>query len=181
VNARLALLAGMFGAALAVLAAPAGEAAGLRSSAIFNATAWPFLLDQWGTGRAFRCEGCGGELALYVRAKVGFCNCATGVTDDLEIDRVADFDLFPGHVTPIAPGQPVTVAWMRGRARAFAVDGSGGTRRYLVTVALSNKCDGVIATLASNEPINPDFMQAALEDLASPPVLGFVEATTGLQ
>jgi len=148
---------------------------------IFTETAWPFLLDQWGSGRAFRCKPCGADLLLYLRAKVGFCNCSTGVADDLEIDRVADFDLFPGRVTPLAPGQPVTVAWMQGRARAFQVDGPPGAPRYLLTIALSNKCDGVIATVVSNEPVSPDFAQAALDQLASPPVLSWVASTTGLQ
>ena len=41
---------------------------------------WPFPLDQWGVGRAFRCpaSACGTDIALYVRPKLGFCNCATG-------------------------------------------------------------------------------------------------------
>ena len=159
----------------------AGGAAAAGPSAMFAEVPWPFLLDQWGTGRAFRCSACGTELAVYVRAKVGFCNCTTGVADDIEIDRVADFDLFPGPVTPLAPGWPVRVSWMKGRARPFVVDGPHGARSYLLTVALSNKCDGVIATAASKEPITADAVQATLEELASPVVLDFVRASTGLQ
>ena len=30
---------------------------------------------------------------LYVRPKIGFCNCDRGVADDDEVDRVADLDL----------------------------------------------------------------------------------------
>src|SRR5712671_6130005 len=53
---------------------------------------WPFPLDQWGTGRAFQCRAgdCGAEVNIYLRAKLGFCNCATGVSDDAELDRVGD-------------------------------------------------------------------------------------------
>ena len=159
----------------------ANTAVAAGPSAIFAEVPWPFLLDQWGTGRAFRCGACGAEYGLYVRAKVGFCNCATGVADDIEIDRVADFDLFPGPVTPLAPGWPVTVGWMKGRARPFVVDGPHGARSYLLTIALSNKCDGVIATAASKEPITADALQATFEELASPVVLDFVQASTGLQ
>ena len=45
--------------------------------------AWPFPLDQWGKGKAFRCKSadCGTEITVYVRAKIGFCNCSTGVSD----------------------------------------------------------------------------------------------------
>src|SRR5580704_14313988 len=56
---------------------------------------WPFPIDQWGTGRAFKCgaDQCGSEVHLYLRAKIGFCRCAKGVSDDDEIDRVSDLDL----------------------------------------------------------------------------------------
>jgi hypothetical protein len=169
-------------AALASLGAQPVHAAGLEASRTpFSETAWPFPIDQWGGGRAFRCDPCGVQLALFVRAKVGFCNCTTGVSDDIEIDRVADFDLFPGRVTPLAPGEPVAVSWMKGRARAFAVDGPLAARRYLFTIALANKCDGVIATVASAQPISSDAAQAALEQLASATVLSWVDASTGLQ
>lgn len=170
------------GVALMTLAAAPASAGTVQASGTrpFSETPWPFLIDQWGGGRAFRCDPCGAQIMLYVRAKVGFCNCTTGVSDDLEIDRVADFDLFPGRVTPLAPGEPVKVAWMQGRARAFAIDGSP-TRYYLLTIALANKCDGVIATLASAQPISSDAAQVAMEQLASPTLLSWVEATTGLQ
>jgi hypothetical protein len=41
---------------------------------------WPFPIDQWGTGRAFACRAadCGAEAELYLRAKLGSCNCTTG-------------------------------------------------------------------------------------------------------
>ncbi len=56
---------------------------------------WPFLIDQWGLGRAFQCRApaCGSDVVLYLRAKVGFCNCTTGVAEDDEIDRVGDLEL----------------------------------------------------------------------------------------
>ena len=36
---------------------------------------------------------CGAEIKLYLRAKLGFCNCTTGVSDDAELDRVGDLEL----------------------------------------------------------------------------------------
>ena len=61
---------------------------------------WPFAIDQWGTGRAFACKAtdCGAEVRLYIRAKLGSCNCATGVADDGDLDRMSDFDLIGGEV-----------------------------------------------------------------------------------
>ncbi len=48
---------------------------------------WPHPTDEWGKGKAFRCEAadCGVEVNLYIRAKIGFCNCQTGVSDDNEL------------------------------------------------------------------------------------------------
>ena len=41
---------------------------------------WPFPADQFGRGKAFQCGAadCGTPVTLYVRAKIGFCNCTTG-------------------------------------------------------------------------------------------------------
>jgi len=43
-------------------------------------------MDQWGLGKAFVCmpADCGVKVDIYVRPKIGFCNCATGVSDDAE-------------------------------------------------------------------------------------------------
>ena len=56
---------------------------------------WPFPMDEWGKGKAFRCNAtdCGAEVNLYIRAKIGFCNCTTGVSDDDELNRLSDFSI----------------------------------------------------------------------------------------
>src|SRR3982074_2613708 len=78
--------------------------------------AWPFPRDGWPTGRAFRCDvaSCGDEVEIYVRPKIGFCNCDRGVADDDEVDRVADLDLLSEHFAPLAPGDIVRIADMQG-------------------------------------------------------------------
>jgi hypothetical protein len=60
-----------------------GVAAGAAKPA-WSEVAWPFPVDQWGKGKAYRCKAadCGTEVNVYIRAKIGFCNCATGVSDD---------------------------------------------------------------------------------------------------
>ena len=74
--------------------------------AVWTEVKWPFPLDQWGLGRAFRCGAadCGTEINLYLRAKIGFCNCATGVSDDAELDRVGDLEISAtnGSASPTA-------------------------------------------------------------------------------
>lgn len=80
--------------------------------------AWPLPRDGWPAGRAFRCGGsCDGDIELYVRPKIGFCNCDSGVADDDEVDRVADLDLISERFVPQAAGEVVRVAKMPGRIR----------------------------------------------------------------
>ena len=57
--------------------------------------AWPFLPDEWGKGKASIAvpPTAGREVNLYIRAKIGFCNCTTGVADDAELERLSDFNL----------------------------------------------------------------------------------------
>ena len=71
---------------------------------------WPFPIDQWGTGRAVACKPAdyGAEVTLYRRAKLGSCNCTTGIAEDADLDRMSDFDLIGGQVSPLA-GRPIVV------------------------------------------------------------------------
>src|SRR3954468_9217243 len=92
---------------------------GARPAAGWQEIAWPFPRDGWPAGRAFRCQaaGCGGEVEVYVRPKIGFCNCDSGVTDDDEVDRVADLDLMSERFVPREAGHVIRVADMQGRIR----------------------------------------------------------------
>ena len=93
---------------------------GAGNRAEWREIAWTFPRDGWPAGRAFRCASCGGGggVELYVRPKIGFCNCDTGVADDDEVDRVADLDLISARFAPREPGKAVHVAGMAGRSRA---------------------------------------------------------------
>src|SRR5262249_39513256 len=90
-KARLMLAALLCAATCGALGfACARAAAGPRPS--WNEVSWPFPMDQWGKGKAFVCRAadCGAEVTVYIRAKIGFCNCTTGVADDAELDRISD-------------------------------------------------------------------------------------------
>src|SRR5512133_1236157 len=143
VSLCLALGAAVIVSAIAIRSdTPSGETAPPRAhAAAWSEVQWPFLLDQWGTGRAFACAAadCGVAVSLYVRAKVGFCNCTTGVSDDAELDRVGDVDLLGRRFAPRADGRPITVGWMKGRSRAYSVEARHGA----VALAFNEKCDVV--------------------------------------
>ena len=58
-----------------------------------------------GPGVSLRCASCGDDVEVYVRPKIGFCNCDRGVADDDEVDRVADLDLISERFVPLDGGR----------------------------------------------------------------------------
>lgn len=142
---------------------------------------WPFPIDQWGDGQAFGCaaERCGGEVHLYLRAKIGFCRCATGVSDDDEIERVGDLELIgPDYEAPAA-GHPVTAGLMTGRARVYAVARPLQSALPVLTIALANKCDAIVATVTAEPKAQSVAETHALDFLRSAAVQHWVEAQRG--
>jgi hypothetical protein len=144
---------------------------------------WPFPIDQWGTGQAFDCaaERCGREVHLYLRAKIGFCRCATGVSDDDEIERVGDLELIGADYTALASGHRVTAGVMSGRARFYTVARPLLPALPVLTIALASKCDAIVATVIA-EPQAQSIVEAqALVFLRSAAVQHWVEAQAGSQ
>ncbi|MGO8914024.1 MAG: hypothetical protein ACLQDM_32555 [Bradyrhizobium sp.] len=130
--------------------------------------AWPFPRDGWPAGRAYRCEteACGGEVEVYVRPKIGFCNCDTGVADDDEVDRVADLDLMSERFVPLREGEVIRVADMPGRLRAYDLRMSDGSRHAAIGIAVSRRCDLMVA-VAKGAGAASDVQPVALDFLAS--------------
>jgi hypothetical protein len=160
---------------------PAVAAAPARSEMAWSEVAWPFPIDQFGKGKAFRCQSsdCGTEVNLYIRAKIGFCNCTTGVADDDELARISDFALFDARIAALGPGQPIAVAWMNGRSRAFAVGGAAPARS-LLSVGFNDRCDAIVATAVIGHERPGAIQPAVLAFLNSHTVLRWAEVTLGL-
>jgi len=176
------------------LAVAAGAFAIFRSTASPNArhkpgdpsawteVAWPFPVDQWGSGKAFKCKpaGCGGaDVNLYIRAKLGSCNCTTGVASDEDLDRMSDFDLVSREVSPLAPGRPIRIGEMSGRVRAYALTAPRpGTSA--ISVVFNDRCDMAVATVLL-PPDQPTTIEpAVIEFLNSAPLLHWAELALGL-
>ncbi|HEY7301915.1 MAG TPA: hypothetical protein VH684_28830 [Xanthobacteraceae bacterium] len=149
---------------------------------VFTETKWPFAIDEWGSGRAFVCSpaDCGAKVNLYIRPKVGFCNCATGVSDDPELERVSDTGLIARRAEPRRPGRPVKVGWMFGRSRAYAAS-DGETSENLVSVAFNDECDVVVAlaTLGDGDPARLE--PGVLAFLNTTPMVLWVKKELGLE
>jgi hypothetical protein len=151
-----AVLLGIGGGALMMLStkayAPAGSAAPVHP--VWVEARWPFPIDQWGKGRAFRCNpaDCGTVVDLYVRAKLGSCNCTTGVESDEDLDRMSDLDLLGGQASPLAGGEPILIGWMKGRTRTYRVAASRD--ESAISIVFNDRCDMIVATvvLSANQP-----------------------------
>src|SRR3954451_9972536 len=116
---------------------------GARPAAAWQEIAWPFPRDGWPAGRAFRCDPalCGEAIELYVRPKIGFCNCDSGVADDDEVDRVADLDLISPRFAAHESGSTVQLAEMSGRVRSYSLQMPDGSRGAAIGIAVSRRCD----------------------------------------
>ena len=178
-------------AALAVAAATAGFLA-IRVSQptdntvpprpVWTEAKWPFPIDQWGTGRAFNCKpaDCGTEVKLYLRAKLGSCNCTIGVADDADLDSMSDFDLVGGEVSPLGAGRPITIAWMKGRSRAYTLPARNRPGKSAISVAFNDRCDMIVATVVLPHDRPATIEPGVMEFLNSRTVLHWAEVALGI-
>ena len=143
---------------------------------------WPFPIDQWGGGRAFRCNPavCGTEVRMYLRAKLGSCNCTDGVADDEALDRMGDLELVARRVSPLGNGRPVAIGWMKGRLRTYKFTESNSAGRTAISVAFNDRCDMIVATVVIPHDQPAKIEPGVLEFLNSKPVLHWAELAFGI-
>ena len=173
--------AGLMAGSIALFGVHAPSQAGSDAPAFAEAR-WPFLLDQWGVGKAFTCPPaqCGVKVEVYVRPKIGFCNCTTGVSDDAELERVADTDLISEKAKPIGAGRVVKIGWMKGLSRPYAVpDGEAG--ETLLSIAYNNECDVVVAVAALGDGDPATVEPKLVAFLGSAPMLHWARKELGLE
>jgi hypothetical protein len=150
--------------------------------AAWSEVAWPFAIDQWGKGKAFRCNAanCGTEVSVYIRPKIGFCNCSTGVADDEELERISDFDLFNNTLSPIGAGREISVAWMKGRSRSYSIAGAQPAGRSALSIGFNDRCDAIVATAVVGHDRPVAVEPAVIEFLNSRTVIRWAEIALGL-
>jgi hypothetical protein len=143
--------------------------------------AWPFPRDGWPAGRAFRCATAAcADIEIYVRPKIGFCNCEGGVADDDEVDRVADVDLISEAFAPIAQGEVVRLAGMAGRTRRYDLRMSDGSMLAAVGIAVSRRCDLLVAA-ARGRGEAPAVQRAVTDFLSSDAMSRWIVAALDAQ
>jgi hypothetical protein len=187
---RTATVAAAFGVggvlALALYFVPELQRAGPLTVAphhpLWIETKWPFLMDQWGEGKAFQCKAadCGVELNLYIRPKIGFCSSSTGVADDNELERLSDFDFMNGPGVALGEGHEINVAWMKGRLRAYAIANPNRSRASALSIAYNNNSDALVATVILNDAQPNAVEPAVIEFLNEKTMLRWVTMALGL-
>jgi len=174
------LLLSAFAVVILALSGSAGYERAGSDSAGWREIAWPFPRDGWPAGRAFRCENefCGERVEIYVRPKIGFCNCGSGVADDDEVDRVADLDLMSERFAPLEPGRVIRIADMAGRLRAYDLRMSDGSPHTAIGIAVSHRCDLLVA-VAQGKGTARNVRRVALAFLASKEMTGWMKSAVG--
>ncbi len=77
--------------------------------------------------------------------------------------------------------QDVTAGLLKGRARQFTVHDAAPSPMPVLTIALANKCDAVVATVAAGSELSPAQEAAALDFLRDDRVQRWAAANTQSQ
>ena len=173
-------LGSVLAAALAWFGLPQ-HAAATATAPVWTEIAWPFPTDPWGKGKAFRCKtaDCGAEVNIYLRAKIGFCNCTTGVADDEDLDRMGDLALV-GEVSPIGTGRPISIARMEGRSRTYVLNARNPLGKTAISVVFRERCDMIAATAVLGHDRPAAIEPSVIAFLNGSTVMRWAEITLGL-
>ena len=173
-------LGSVLAAALAWFGLPQ-HAAATATAPVWTEIAWPFPTDPWGKGKAFRCKtaDCGAEVNIYLRAKIGFCNCTTGVADDEDLDRMGDLALV-GEVSPLGAGRPISIARMDGRSRTYVLNARNPLGKTAISVVFRERCDMIAATAVVGHDRPAAIEPSVIAFLNGSTVMRWAEITLGL-
>jgi hypothetical protein len=173
-------LGSVLAAALAWFGLPQ-HAAATATAPVWTEIAWPFPTDPWGKGKAFRCKtaDCGAEVNIYLRAKMGFCNCTTGVADDEDLDRMGDLALV-GEVSPLGAGRPISIARMDGRSRTYVLNARNPLGKTAISVVFRERCDMIAATAVLGLDRPAAIEPSVIAFLNGSTVMRWAEITLGL-
>lgn len=158
---------------------PAG--AGSAHGTEWQEVAWPFARDAWPPGRAYRCDAaaCGQALVVTIRPKLGFCNCATGVSGDSEVDAVSDVDMLSEDFVPVQDGERLVVGDLVGRLRTYTLNMPDGRKLAAAGMALSKRCDVIAAAVLGERSGSKAALESITRLIDSPLVAAWLRGQLG--
>ena len=121
-------------------------------------------------------------MEVYLRPKLGFCaNCALGVTEDGEVDGVADLDMISGDFVPAGSGEQIAAGGLAGRVRSYTMRFADGARRPSSGFALSRpaQCDLFVAASLGTAAGTQAGRGGVLGLIGSAPVAAWIRERLG--
>ena len=100
-----------------------------------------------------------------------------GFDRNLELDRLADFRLMGDKPAALSAGSPISVAWMKGRSRAYSGHRSQDSA---LAIAFNDRCDAVVATALVAHARPAAIEPSVIAFLNSKTVIHWAEITLGL-
>jgi hypothetical protein len=93
---------------------------------------------------------------------------------------MSDFDLVGGEISPLGAGRPITVAWMKGRSRAYTLTARNRPGKSAISVVFNDRCDMIVATVVFPHDRPATIEPSVMEFLNSGTVLHWAEVALGI-
>src|SRR5262249_62020326 len=94
--------------------------------------------------------------------------------------RRGAFDLVGGEFFPLGAGRPISIGWMKGRSRAYALPAHNSLGRSAISLAFNDRCDMIVATVVLPHDRPATIEPSVIEFLNSRTVLYWAEQALGI-
>jgi hypothetical protein len=97
-----------------------------------------------------------------------------------KIYRVGLLSPIGGEVLPLGAGRPITIAWMKGRSRAYSLPARNWSGGSAISIVFNDRCDMVVATVVLPHDRPMTIEPVVMEFLNSRTVLHWAEMALGI-
>ncbi len=81
---------------------------------------------------------------------------------------------------PLDAGRPVSIAWMKGRSRAYKLTSHNQSGKSAISIAFNDGCDAAVATIVLPRDRPEKFEPRVIEFLNGSTVADWAKVTLGL-
>ena len=93
---------------------------------------------------------------------------------------MSDFDLVGGEVFPFGAGRPISIGWMKGRSRAYALTAHNRLGGSAISLAFNDRCDMIVATVELPHDRPATIEPSVMEFLNSSTMLHWAQLALGI-
>jgi hypothetical protein len=84
------------------------------------------------------------------------------------------------HIASLGDGRPISVAWMKGRSRSYAIANPARARKSALAIAFNDRCDAIVATVVLDHDRPSAIEPGVIEFLNGNTVMRWAEIALGL-